>query len=130
MTYKDATESKFKYVTGNNFGQEVLASKIPVLVEFCAPWCAPCRTIAFVVEEVADYFEDRVTVVRVNTDEDPDIASKYKIYSLPTLMIFNEGRQVDMVAGMVTKPALTNVLEQYFFNSGETAVNMSEDNVA
>jgi thioredoxin 1 len=117
-------------VTDNNFEQEVLASKVPVLVNFCAPWCTSCKTLAPVVEEVAGEFADRVKVVKVNTDENPSIAYKYKIRSIPTLMIFNEGQQVDMVVGMVPKLTLTNALEQYFFNFSETTENMSEATAA
>ena len=105
--------SAAEQVTDSTFEQEVLKSEVPVLVEFWAPWCGPCRMVAPVVEEIAEQYEGQIKVVKVNTDENPNIASQYGIRSIPTLMIFKGGDKVDMVVGAVPKTTLANTLEKY-----------------
>lgn len=100
-------------VTDATFKQEVLESTVPVLVDFWAPWCGPCRMVAPVVEEIADDYKDKVKVVKVNTDENPEVASAYGIRSIPTLMIFKDGQRVELVVGAVPKVTLTNTLEKH-----------------
>ncbi|MBJ7296363.1 MAG: thioredoxin [Dolichospermum sp.] len=105
--------SAAEQVTDSTFEQEVLKSEVPVLVDFWAPWCGPCRMVAPVVEEIAEQYEGQIKVVKVNTDENPQIASQYGIRSIPTLMIFKGGDKVDMVVGAVPKTTLANTLEKY-----------------
>jgi thioredoxin 1 len=100
-------------VTDANFKQEVLESELPVLVDFWAPWCGPCRMVAPVVDEIAQQYDGQVKVVKVNTDESPSVASQYGIRSIPTLMVFKGGQRVDMVVGAVPKATLANTLEKY-----------------
>ncbi len=100
-------------VTDTSFKEEVLESDIPVLVDFWAPWCGPCRMVAPVVDEIADQYKDKVKVVKLNTDENPNVASQYGIRSIPTIMIFKGGQRVDMVVGAVPKTTLANTLEKY-----------------
>ncbi len=100
-------------VTDSSFQGDVLESDVPVLVDFWAPWCGPCRMVAPVVEEIAEQYEGQVKVVKLNTDENPQIASQYGIRSIPTLMIFKDGQRVDMVVGAVPKTTLANTLEKY-----------------
>jgi thioredoxin 1 len=100
-------------VTDASFKQEVLDSEIPVLVDFWAPWCGPCRMVAPVVDEIAQQYDGKVKVVKLNTDENPNVASQYGIRSIPTLMIFKGGQRVDMVVGAVPKTTLSNTLEKY-----------------
>ena len=100
-------------VTDSSFKQEVLESEVPVLVDFWAPWCGPCRMVAPVVEEIADQYKEKIKVVKVNTDENPNVASQYGIRSIPTLMIFKGGQRVDMVVGAVPKTTLANTLEKH-----------------
>ena len=100
-------------VTDASFKQDVLESDVPVLVDFWAPWCGPCRMVAPVVDEIAQQYEGQVKVVKLNTDENPNVASKFGIRSIPTLMIFKGGQRVDMVVGAVPKTTLANTLEKY-----------------
>ncbi len=100
-------------VTDSSFTQDVIESEIPVLVDFWAPWCGPCRMVAPVVDEIAEQYEGQVKVVKLNTDENPQVASQYGIRSIPTLMIFKGGQRVDMVVGAVPKTTLANTLEKY-----------------
>ncbi|MBD2246430.1 thioredoxin [Nostoc sp. FACHB-892] len=100
-------------VTDSSFKQEVLDSDVPVLVDFWAPWCGPCRMVAPVVDEISEQYKGQIKVVKVNTDENPQVASQYGIRSIPTLMIFKGGQKVDMVVGAVPKTTLASTLEKY-----------------
>ena len=106
--------SSVTQVTDSTFNLEVLDSAIPVLVNFWAPRCSPCRTVATIVDEVAEQYVGQVKVVNVNTDENPSVASEHNIRNIPTLMIFECGQRVDMVVGAVLKTTVTNTLENYF----------------
>jgi thioredoxin 1 len=100
-------------VTDASFKEDVLDSDLPVLVDFWAPWCGPCRMVAPVVDEIAQQYVGQVKVVKLNTDENPNTASQYGIRSIPTLMIFKGGQRVDMVVGAVPKTTLAQTLEKY-----------------
>jgi thioredoxin 1 len=95
-------------IEGNdaNFEQEVLKSDIPVLVDFWAPWCGPCRMVAPVVEQLASQYAGKLKVVKINTDENQLVSSQYGIRSIPTLGIFKDGKVVDAVIGAQPKQAL------------------------
>lgn len=100
------------HLTQSNWEDEVLNSDIPVLVDFWAPWCGPCRMVAPVVAEIADEYEGRLKVGKLNTDEEPEIAVRYGIMSIPTLMIFKNGEVVDQIIGAVPKEYIAEKLEQ------------------
>lgn len=90
---------------------EVLNSNGLVMVDFWAVWCGPCRIIAPTVEELAKEYTGKIKVMKLNTDENPDIASKYKIMGIPTLMFFKGGQKVDQIVGAVPKPQLKSKID-------------------
>lgn len=102
--------------TDTNFEQEVLKSDIPVLVDFWAPWCGPCRMVSPLVDELAEELTGKLKVVKVNTDENQEIAIKYGIRSIPTLGIFKDGNIVDGVIGAVPKQTIKNKLLPHLNN--------------
>jgi thioredoxin 1 len=98
-------------VTDSNFDAEVLESEVPVLVDFWAPWCGPCRRVSPVVEEIADERGDALKVVKMNIDENQETAIKFNIMSIPTLMVFKHGQVAKTVIGAYPKRKLEEELE-------------------
>jgi thioredoxin len=99
-------------VTDATFAAEVERSALPVLVDAWAPWCGPCRTIAPVVEDLAAEMEGRVRVAKLNVDENPVTASRFQIQSIPCLLLFRGGREVDRLVGVQPKAEIARRLER------------------
>jgi thioredoxin 1 len=98
-------------VTSATWEQEVLKAPNLVMVDFWAVWCGPCRMVAPIVDELAKEYEGKLKVVKLNTDENADIASKYRIMGIPTLMFFKNGQTVDQVVGAVPKTQLKTKID-------------------
>ena len=99
-------------LTDANFEQEVLKSGLPVLVDFWAPWCGPCRMIAPLIEELAGEYAGKVKVCKLNTDEAQDTASKYNISAIPTILLFKGGKVAQELVGLQKKEELKQHLEE------------------
>ena len=100
-------------VTDQTFEQEVLKSDVPVLVDFWAPWCGPCKAVAPVIEDLSREFEGRLKVVKVNTDENGKTATAYNIRGIPSLFLFKSGQVVEQVVGAVPKSTLANAINKH-----------------
>ena len=98
-------------LSAENFDQQVVSSERPVLVDFWAEWCGPCKAIEPALKEVAADYEDRVVVGRLNVDEHPTIASRYGIRSIPSILLFQNGEVSDQIVGAVPKSSITNLLD-------------------
>ena len=107
-----ANEPGLLHVNDKNFASEVLNAEIPVLVDFWATWCGPCRSISPIVEELAIEFSGRVKVTKLNVDENPATPSQYGIRGIPTLILFKSGKILDQIVGAVPKARLKTMIEK------------------
>jgi thioredoxin 1 len=99
-------------LTDDNFKTEVLESSIPVLVDFWAPWCGPCRMLAPTIEELSREYDGKVKVCKLNTDESPETAGGFGISSIPTVLVFKNGQVVDRLVGLNPKKKFQDMLNQ------------------
>lgn len=98
-------------VTTSTWDKEVLQSQELVMIDFWAVWCGPCRMVAPTVEELAKEYAGKIKVAKLNTDENPDVASRYKIMGIPTIMFFKNGQRVDQIVGAVPKNQLKSKID-------------------
>ena len=99
-------------VTDSTFEEEVLKSDKPVVLDFWAPWCGPCKQIGPSLEEISEEMGDKITVAKVNIDENPEVPSNYGIMSIPTLILFKNGKSVSSQIGLVEKSFLTKWIDE------------------
>lgn len=106
-----ADDATYLTLTADNFEAEVMQSNVPVLVDFWAAWCGPCRIMNPIVEELADIFAGRAKVAKLNVDEEDALALQYHVMAIPTLIFFQNGERVDTVEGVISKDDLVARLE-------------------
>ena len=94
----------------NNFNEVVLESKIPVLVDFYADWCGPCKMMSPILDEISQEFEGKIRIAKVNVDDNPDLSSEYKIMSIPNMILFENGREKENIVGARSKDDLIRFL--------------------
>ena len=102
-----------KEISESEFDQEVVKETLPVLVDFWAPWCGPCKMLGPILEELAAENDSRLKVVKVNVDENPDLAQKYEVMGIPTMFLFKDGQVIDSFTGAMSKAALTEKINKY-----------------
>ena len=102
-----------KEVTDNSFEREVLQANKPVLVDFWAEWCAPCRMIAPTIDAIAEQYAERAEVVKVNVDDNTGTAQRYGIKGIPTLILFSGGKEVERVVGATSKDSISKMIEKH-----------------
>ena len=107
-----AKDESMVQFTDANFEQEVLKSEKPVLVDFWAPWCGPCRAVGPVVEDLAEAYRGRVKVGKINIDDNPKTATTYGVMSIPTLILFNKGDIMDKLIGLSPKERLEGLIKK------------------
>jgi len=100
-------------LTDGNFDDSVIKSSVPVLVDFWAEWCGPCRMIAPTVEELATDYGDKVTIGKLNVDDNPNTATQFGVRSIPTLLLFKDGEVVESVVGLTDKTRLQALLDKH-----------------
>ena len=103
--------SKPVTIDDSNFEQIVLQSEMPILVDFWAPWCRPCLMVAPILDELAEEFSGRITIARLDVDQNPKTASRYSIMSIPTMLIFKKGEPVSQIVGFKPKQELKRSLD-------------------
>ena len=97
---------KIVELTDNNFQMEVVEAGLPVLVDFWAPWCGPCRVMHPIISELAEEYGGRVTMGKINVDEEPNLAAQYGVQAIPTLILFRNGEEIERVIGATRKQVL------------------------
>ena len=101
------------HVSDHNFKSEVIEAELPVLVDFWAPWCGPCKMIAPLVEKLAEKYAGRLKVCKLNTDESPKTPGEFNIHGIPSLLVFKGGKEVERLVGFMPEPQLAAKIEPY-----------------
>ena len=112
---KKSKKEKYRTVelTDETFGEAVSKARVPVLVDFYAEWCGPCKVLGPIIDELAEENEGKALIVKVNTEHSPGLSQHFKIKSIPTLMIFNRGKFMEKFQGIVPKPNLQEIIDEY-----------------
>lgn len=99
-------------LSGSEFEEKVLKSDVPVLIDFWAPWCGPCKAIGPSIEQLASEYSGKAKVFKVDVDESPEIAQQYNVMSIPALLVFKEGKEVGKIVGAAAKPKIAELIDR------------------
>ncbi|GAG45281.1 unnamed protein product [marine sediment metagenome] len=100
-------------VTDEEFDEKILNSDLPVVVDFWAPWCGPCKAVAPILDKLAEDYSDKVVIAKVNTDEDNQYAAQYGVQGIPTMIFFHEGKLIHRQVGALPEPIMRDLFEQF-----------------
>ena len=119
MFWKKKPKFQTTHITDSSFEELVTRADMPVLVDFYADWCGPCKVLGPIIDELAEEYDGRALVAKVNTETNPALSSHFKIKSIPTLMIFNKGHMQEQFHGLIPKPNLEEILDEYLAGTDE-----------
>lgn len=117
MFWQKKTKYHAPQITDQNFNEHVAKSNIPVLLDFYADWCGPCQVLGPIIDELAEEFEGRALIAKVNTESNPQLGQYFKIKSIPTMIIINQGQFREQFQGLIPKPNLQEIIEEYIVES-------------
>ena len=126
MFWKKKPKYQTTQITDNNFNELVAASEIPVLLDFYADWCGPCKVLGPIIDELAEEYEGRALVAKVNTEVNPQLSHYFKIKSIPTIMFVHKGKLVERFQGLIPKPNLEEILDEYIAAGENESVQTSD----
>lgn len=129
MFWKKKPSFKALEVSDSTFNKLVTESEIPVLVDFYASWCGPCKILGPIIDELAEEYQGKALVAKVNTEHNPALSAHFKIKSIPTMMVFNKGAFQEKFNGLIPKPNLEEILDEYISSANEDgSVSAVENN--
>lgn len=126
MFWKKKPKYETTQITDANFNEIVGASKIPILIDFYADWCGPCKMLGPIIDELAEEYEGRALVAKINTEVNPGLSQHFKIKSIPTMVMINNGQLMERFQGLIPKPNLEEILDEYIA-ANENPTDSSEE---
>ena len=125
MFWKKKPKYQTTHITDDSYNEIVMKAEVPVLLDFYAEWCGPCKILGPIIDELAEEYDGRALVAKVNTEVNPKLSQHFKIKSIPTILFINNGLLVERFSGLIPKPNLAEILDEYI--SGDITTVISEE---